>query len=104
MSRSAVLSLLLAAVSAIAVGQIRGVPPPAEVASQIEAALHDDPALAKNPIVVSVDETQIVLNGTVANRMQKRTAGRIAASFAVNRKMVDKLVVRSENPPGQVSR
>jgi hypothetical protein len=104
MRRSAVLSLLLAAFSTTAAGQIRGLPPPAELAGQIEAALRDDPALANDQILVSVDETQIVLSGTVANRKQKRTADRIGKSFAVNRKMVDKLVVQGEEHPSPVSR
>ena len=83
MSRSAVLWLLLAACSAIGAGQIRGLPPSAEVASRIEAALHDDPTLANNPITVHVDESQIVLSGTVANRKQRLTANRISEIFGV---------------------
>jgi hypothetical protein len=103
MRRSAVLWLVLAALS-FALGQTRGISAPAELAGQIETALHDETALAGNRILVSVNETEIVLSGSVANRKQRRTADRIAESFAVNRKMIDKLVVRGENQSSQISR
>jgi len=104
MSRSAVLLLLMMLCSAIAGGQIRGLPPAAELTGQVVAALHDDSTLANEPISVDVDESQLVLSGSVATRKQRQTADRIAQSFAVNRKVVDKLEVRGQNHPRQLSR
>jgi len=104
MSRSVVLSLLMMVLSAIAGAQLRGLPPAAELTGQIVAALHDDSTLANEPISVNVDESQIVLSGSVASRKQRQTADRVAESFAVNRKVVDKLEVRGENHPRRLSR
>ena len=98
------MSLLMMVLSTIAGGQIRGLPPAAELSGQIVAALHDDSTLADESISVSVDESQIVLSGSVGTRKQRQTADRIAESFAVNRKTVNKLEVRGENRPHRVSR
>jgi len=101
MSRGVMLSLLLAFLSALAAAQLRGLPPPAELAGQIEKALHEDPVLTGSHILVRVEEARILLSGTVMNRKQQTAADRIAKSFAVNRTVINKLVVQDERRPGR---
>jgi osmotically-inducible protein OsmY len=64
-----------------------------ELARQIADALHQEPNLAHDRIIVSVNDTEITLNGSVANGKEKQTANRIAQSFASNRKVIDAITV-----------
>jgi osmotically-inducible protein OsmY len=77
---------------------------PSDLAGQIETAIRDDPTLANDQISVTVTDTDILLSGTVRSGKEKETARRIAESFAINRKVVDKVKVstskntRSDQP------
>lgn len=66
--------------------------PASQVQQQIQAGLNSE--LPSALVSASVDEREVVLNGTVNNEQERQAALRIAQSHAGNRQVVDKLKVR----------
>lgn len=64
--------------------------------SAIEAALRNDPTLSSSRIAVKVDGSTIELNGSTPSAKEKLTADRLARSFAVDRKVDNKLMVAGQ--------
>ena len=62
-----------------------------EAQQQIQQGLKSEPALRNSDIGVHVDETSVVLTGTVHSEDQHDLALRIAQSYAGNRQILDKL-------------
>ena len=62
-----------------------------EVARQIQQGLKSDPTLHDSNIAVHVDESSVVMNGTIQNDDQHDRVVRIARSYAGERQIVDKL-------------
>jgi hypothetical protein len=66
----------------------------AEVQDQIQKQLDGDPALDGTAVKASVDESTVVLSGTVETERQHALALRIADSYAGGRRIRDKITVR----------
>jgi osmotically-inducible protein OsmY len=65
----------------------------ADLQSQIQNALKNEPTLSNDNVNVTVSEDSIDLSGSVATGKEKQTAKRIAQSYAGNRKVKDHLTV-----------
>ena len=75
---------------------------------QVQNALQKEPTLSNDNITVSVTDNTIELNGTVATAKEKKTATRIAQSYAGNRTVKEHLTVSANNqgttnPPGNMN-
>jgi osmotically-inducible protein OsmY len=79
----------------------------AQMQQQIQQALQQEPSLSNDSIQANVTSDKVELTGTVANGKDRKTAKRIAQSFAGNRQVVDHLTVQgkgssnSSNPQPQ---
>ncbi len=76
-------------------------PPPQTMSServeqQITQHLSSEAALAKTNVDAKVDESSVVLTGSVDTETQHDLAVRIAQSYAGERKLVDKIKVRQQ--------
>jgi BON domain-containing protein len=67
-----------------------------EAQQQIQQGLKSELALRNSDIGVHVDETSVVLTGTVHCEGQHDLALRIAQSYAGNRQVLDKLKLRQQ--------
>jgi hypothetical protein len=67
-----------------------------EAQRRIQQGLKSDPALRNSNISASVDQTSVVVTGTVYSEGEHDIALRIAQSFAGDRKLVDKLKIRQK--------
>ena len=61
--------------------------------SQIDSALKSDPTLGSSQLSVDVNDAQITLSGSVPTGKEKKTAVRIAQSYAGNRRVKDSVTV-----------
>lgn len=66
------------------------------VQQQIQNRLRDEPALKGFSLIATADDANVVLTGEVADNEQRYLAIRIARSYAGNRKVVDKIQMRSD--------
>jgi len=66
------------------------------VEQQITQHLSSEAALAKTNVDAKVDESSVVLTGSVDTETQHDLAVRIAQSYAGERKLVDKIKVRQQ--------
>lgn len=64
-----------------------------QLQQQIQTALKNEPTLANDNINVNIAADKIELTGDVATGKEKKTAKRIAESYAANRKVVDHITV-----------
>lgn len=64
--------------------------------SEIEGALRNDPSLSGSRIAVKVDASTIELSGSTPSAKEKLTAERLARSFAIDRKVENKLTVAGQ--------
>ena len=76
-------------------------PPPQAMSSeqtqlQIEHSFHDEPALANTNVRAEVDDSSVVVTGTVDTEGQHELAMRIAKSNAGDRNVVDKIRVKTQ--------
>ncbi len=76
-------------------------PPPQTMSServeqQITQRLSSEPELSKSNIDAKVDESAVVLTGSVDTETQHELAVRIAQSYAGDRRIVDKIKVRQQ--------
>lgn len=76
-------------------------PTPGELASpdiqrQLQKELGREPLLSSSNVTTTVDDQNIVLEGTVDNRNQHDLALQLAQSYAGQRKIVDKIVIREK--------
>jgi len=65
----------------------------AEIQDQIQEKLDSEPALRNNDLKATVDDTSVVLVGTVENERQHNLAIRIAKSYAGERRIIDTIEV-----------
>ncbi len=72
-----------------------GEPTDAELQEQIEHKFATEPLLEHLPLKVNVDTHTVVLTGTVDNEEQHRLALRVAESYTGQRRIIDKIRVRS---------
>jgi BON domain len=68
--------------------------PSADVQQQMQKKLATEPLLANADVNATVDDTSVVLTGTVESEEQHDLALRIAESYAGDRRIVDRLKVR----------
>lgn len=77
-----------------------------QMQQQIQQALQQEPSLSSDSIQVNVTSDKVELTGTVANGKDRKTAKRIAQSFAGNKQVVDHLTVQGKgstsNPQPQL--
>jgi BON domain-containing protein len=64
-----------------------------ELETYIENSLKRDPSLSGTRVRVAVLEDRIELTGNVAKAKEKQTAGRLAQSFAGNKKLVNEISI-----------
>lgn len=64
-----------------------------QLQQQIQTALKNDPTLANDNVSVTMAADSITLTGEVASGKEKKTAQRIAESFAGNRKVKNEITV-----------
>lgn len=67
---------------------------PQEAEQQITRHLGSEPTLSDTNLDAKVDETSVVLTGTVNSEKQHQLALGIAQSYAGQRKIIDKIKVR----------
>jgi hypothetical protein len=67
-----------------------------DIERQLQKELSRNPVLSDTGIKATVDDATIVLDGTVENRQQHDLALQLAQSYAGQRKIVDKIVVRQK--------
>jgi osmotically-inducible protein OsmY len=67
-----------------------------QVQQEIQNKLDDEPALKGFSLIATADDGNVVLTGEVADNEQRYLAIRIAGSYAGNRKVVDKIQMRSD--------
>lgn len=65
--------------------------------SQIEAALRSDPALSGSQLSVRVAGNQVELSGAVPGGKEKETAERLTRSYAMDRKVENRLAVAGQS-------
>jgi osmotically-inducible protein OsmY len=65
----------------------------AALKSTIQDKLKSEPLLSTSNVNVNVTDSTIELSGTVLTGKEKQTAGRIAQSYAGNRKVIDRITV-----------
>lgn len=65
-----------------------------EIRNAIHKEITHEPLLAKSNLVAAVDDKTVVLSGTVHTKRQHHVALRIAHSYAGDRTIVDKIVVK----------
>lgn len=86
---------------------LAGPVPNSELETYIENSLKRDPSLSGTRVRVAVLEDRIELTGNVAKAKEKQTAGRLAQSFAGNKKLVNEISIgapaTSQTPGGQTS-
>ncbi len=70
-------------------------PTSGEVQQQINQKLAQEPGLKNTDVRFDVDDTAIVVSGTVNDEQQHQAALRLAQSFAGNRKITDYVKLRS---------
>ncbi len=70
--------------------------PSADVQDQIQEKLSTEPLLANADVNTKVDDSSVVLTGSVENAQQHEIVLRIAQSYAGDRQVVDKLEVRQK--------
>ncbi len=68
----------------------------AQLQSQIQLAITNEPTLAKSNINVNVTQDEITLSGSVSNGKERQTAERIAQSYAENRRVTDRLTANGK--------
>jgi osmotically-inducible protein OsmY len=68
--------------------------PSADVAQQIQDKLNTEPGLAKQNVKANVNDTAVILTGTVDNEQQHQMAVRIAESYAGGREVLDRIEVK----------
>jgi hypothetical protein len=76
-------------------------PTPGELASpdiqnQLQKEFSRDPVLRDSKVTATVDDQHVVLEGTVNSRQQHDAALQLAQTYAGQRKIVDKIVVRQK--------
>ncbi len=69
--------------------------PSADVQGQIQKKLTTEPLLANTSVAANVDDNAVVLSGAVENEQQHDLALRIAESYAGDRRIVDKIQIKS---------
>jgi len=74
-----------------------------QLKGQIETSLKNEPTLANANVTVNVTDDQIELTGTVPTGKDKKTAKRIAQSYAGNRKVVDHLTTSGSGKNSDMS-
>jgi hypothetical protein len=67
-----------------------------EAQHQIQQRLKSEPALRNSDISATVDDTSVVVMGTIHSEQEHDLALRIAQSYAGDRKIVDKLKLRQQ--------
>lgn len=67
-----------------------------QVEQQITQRLSSEPALSKTNIDAKVDESSVVLTGSVDTETQHDMAVRITQSYAGDRKIVDRIKVKQQ--------
>jgi osmotically-inducible protein OsmY len=75
----------------------------ATLQSEIEAALRNDSSLSSSRVAVKVDASTIELSGSTPSAKEKLTAERLARSFAIDRKVDDKLMVAGQSAAGEAA-
>lgn len=68
--------------------------PSADVAQQIQDKFNTVPALANQNVRANVNDTAVILTGTVENEQQHQMAIRIAQSYAGRREVLDRIEVK----------
>lgn len=97
-----VLVLLLALAAAVALAQQANTAAAAgattddsQLQTQIQNAMQNEPALAKDQVKVEVAAGTVRLSGTVGSRKERKTALRIARSYAGQRHVINKITLRA---------
>lgn len=67
-----------------------------DIQSQLEKAFSRDPVLHGGNVRATVDDQNIVLEGTVENNQQHDAALQLAQTYAGQRRIVDKIVIRQK--------
>lgn len=67
----------------------------AELRSQIQTALQGEPALAKEQVTVEVIAGTVRLSGIVGTRKERKTALRIARTYAGHHRVINKITLRA---------
>jgi osmotically-inducible protein OsmY len=67
-----------------------------QLQQQIQTALKNEPTLSNDSINVNVAADKIELSGTAASGKEKKTAQRIAESYAGNRKVENHITVSGQ--------
>jgi BON domain len=68
-----------------------------EIQDQIQRSISKDPALSDAQVNASVDEQTITLSGTVQDETEHQKVLQVVQSYAGQRKIDDKLVVRQKS-------
>jgi len=68
----------------------------AQLQSQIQLAITNEPTLDRSNINVNVTQDEITLSGSVSNGKERQTAERIAQSYAENRRVTDRLTANGK--------
>jgi len=76
-------------------------PPPRQMSStqvgqRIQDKLSTEPALANSNVQANVTDTVVFLTGTVENESQHQLALRIVESYAGDRRILDRIVVKGQ--------
>ena len=70
---------------------------------EIDSALKSDPTLSNSQLSVSVNDSQIMLSGSVPTGKEKQTASRIVQSYAGNRRVKEDLNVAGQQKAGSIA-
>lgn len=68
----------------------------ADIQSQIQEKLATEPVLANTVVKARVDDSSVVLSGTVASEQEHDMALRIARSYSGSREVVDKIQIQPQ--------
>ena len=71
----------------------------ATLKAQLESEYASDPSISAAHITVNVTDTVVELTGSVPNINERTAARRIAQSYAMNRKVVDHLMINASGAP-----
>jgi hypothetical protein len=67
-----------------------------EVREQIQSKLNSEPALKNNELKVDVTDDRVIVSGETDNQREHELALRVAESYAGERPIVDKIVVKAK--------
>jgi osmotically-inducible protein OsmY len=67
-----------------------------DLEKELQKALNNDPSLERTSLKAIVDDDSVVVSGTVETEKQHQMALEIAQSYAGQRKVVDKIVVKNK--------